>query len=224
MTVPRRTTLDLEHQTSCSRGTVELRFTPPRSRWIARTQARRCACWPACSPRRPSRPSCTVTPALTAGRWSGSPTRCARWAPRFERRTGTRRSCTAARHAAADPRSRAVSALSASSACARGTVPPSGRHQGGRPNGREHIPDIDLKDRIPEHVCHHRACRRPLLPAEHVTHSRHISQRAEEYVRQSAFAPVVLNVFVTRGDLFSGVPPRKIGQLLGKSCRGADQD
>ena len=63
VTVPRRTTLDLEGQTSCSRGTVELRFTPPTTRSTVRTRARRCACWPACSPRRPSRPSCAGTRA-----------------------------------------------------------------------------------------------------------------------------------------------------------------
>ena len=53
VTVPRRTTLDLEGRDLVLEGTVELRFTLPTTRSTARTRARRCGCWPACSPRRP---------------------------------------------------------------------------------------------------------------------------------------------------------------------------
>ena len=99
------------------------------------------------------------------------------------------------------------------------------QHHGGRADSRRaHVADVDLGDRIPHHVGHHRAGRCPLLLAEHLAYSRDIGNGPEENVRQSAFAPVVFDVFMyRRRSVLGREPPWQIGQLLGESGRGADR-
>src|SRR4026208_1293654 len=83
-----------------------------------------------------------------AGRWSGSPTRCGRWAPAFGRRTGTRRSRSAAGGAR---RSAARAAAPGGRRLGGPAGPPPTAIRGGRLQAIEHrteVPSAQVKSAV----------------------------------------------------------------------------